>query len=243
MKENEILTNKFGTKMKVIKYRNTNDIDVEFLDEHHFIKEHTTYSNFKKLTVKNPYDRSVFGVGFLGEGKYLSRINGWTTDIYQCWRNIVERCYLEERKEEHPSYFGNNEMCSEWLNFQNFAEWYTNNAYDIGKERLHLDKDIKYKGNLVYSPHHCILVPQSINEQYKENSGRKRSKDNDLPYTIRRKKEKYNVSYRGENLGTYETIDECVYEYKTARKIYITELVNKYENMPKEIKEIILQSL
>ena len=46
-KEGEIKPNNKGTLMKIIKYRNYNDIDVEFLDDHHFIKEHQIYVNFK----------------------------------------------------------------------------------------------------------------------------------------------------------------------------------------------------
>lgn len=40
--------------MKIVRYGSYNDIDVEFLDEHHYIKEHQTYSNFKTGSIKNP---------------------------------------------------------------------------------------------------------------------------------------------------------------------------------------------
>ena len=43
----EIGRNNFGTEMKIVTYRRYDDIDVEFLDEHHYVKEHNTYSNFK----------------------------------------------------------------------------------------------------------------------------------------------------------------------------------------------------
>ena len=65
----EIGRNNFGTDMKIVAYRRYDDIDVEFLDEHHYVKEHNTYSNFKSGAIKNPYDRSVYGVGYVGEGK------------------------------------------------------------------------------------------------------------------------------------------------------------------------------
>ena len=48
------------------------------------------------------------------------------------------------------------------MNFQNFAQWYDNHKYECDG-RLHIDKDIKYPGNKLYSPYHCILVPQRIN--------------------------------------------------------------------------------
>lgn len=42
----EVRKNNYGTEMKIIAYRNSNDIDVEFLDEHQFIRYHSTYANF-----------------------------------------------------------------------------------------------------------------------------------------------------------------------------------------------------
>ena len=38
--------------MKIVQYRSNDDIDIEFLDEFHYIKRHNTYSNFKAGGVK-----------------------------------------------------------------------------------------------------------------------------------------------------------------------------------------------
>ena len=43
----EIRENNNGTKMKIIAYRSHDDIDIEFLDDFHYIKEHQAYTNFK----------------------------------------------------------------------------------------------------------------------------------------------------------------------------------------------------
>ena len=51
----EIRENNKGTKMKIIRCRNREDIDVEFLDEHHYVKHNTTYSNFVRGQIKNPF--------------------------------------------------------------------------------------------------------------------------------------------------------------------------------------------
>ena len=62
----EIRNNKFGTPMKIIRYGCYNDIDVEFLDENHYIKEHNITNgdelkmkiNKRKIRVKDiEYDR------------------------------------------------------------------------------------------------------------------------------------------------------------------------------------------
>ena len=59
----ETNVNTKGTMMKIINYRSNEDIDVEFLDDHHFVKEHQAYSNFKSGQLKNPYDKTMGGVG------------------------------------------------------------------------------------------------------------------------------------------------------------------------------------
>ena len=50
--------------MKIIQYKNQSDIDVEFLDDFHYIKRHNTYSNFKNGGIKNPYDKTIFGIDY-----------------------------------------------------------------------------------------------------------------------------------------------------------------------------------
>lgn len=44
--------------MKIVRYGAYDNIDVEFLDDFHHIKT-TTYSNFTRGQVKNPYDEIV----------------------------------------------------------------------------------------------------------------------------------------------------------------------------------------
>ena len=156
--------NNKGTPMKIIAYRNSSNIDVEFLDSHHYIKKNATYSNSKRGHVSNPYDRTVFGIGYLGEREDEAIVKH-DDDRYACWQHMIERCYLEKKKDIHPSYYGISEISEEWQCYANFADWYDSHYYEVN-ERLHLDKDILYKGNKIYSPHHCIFVPQRINLQF-----------------------------------------------------------------------------
>lgn len=241
----ETRKNSQGTLMKIIAERNTKDIDVEFLDEYHYVKEHVMYTNFLKGHIKNPFDKTIFGIGYLGLSDGMWDTNKPKAE-YNTWKNMVERCCVENTKGKFSQKYDKVSCCKEWLCYQTFAEWYKKHIYDVGSERLHLDKDIKYKGNTIYSPYHCIFVPQSINEQFKESSGRKKTVDADLPYTIRRTKtntNRYEVSFRGKYLGTYDTVEECINIYLERKRNYILELVNKYENMPSNVKEIIINAV
>ena len=166
---NEVKPNNKGTLMKIIGYRTAMDIDVEFLDEFHHVKEHQTYSNFIRGQIKNPYDKTLHGIGYLGEGKYVSRVNGKRPHCYGVWDAIIDRCYCN--KEKYPAYCEQTIVCDEWHNYQNFARWYEENEYEcVG--RLHVDKDILFPNCRIYSPKTCLLVPQRINMLFsnRENS-------------------------------------------------------------------------
>ena len=150
-----------GYEMKIIKYNGYKDIIVEFQDEHK-AKIHTTYQHFEKGDVKNPYYPSIYGVGYIGKGKYKITINNKKTDAYKVWYGMLQRCYDPYMLNKCPTYI-DCYVCEEWHNFQNFAKWFYKNYYEVEGEKMHLDKDILVKGNKIYSPETCIIVPERIN--------------------------------------------------------------------------------
>lgn len=160
----EINISNEGYEMKIVEYNNYSDIWIEFRDEYKS-KIHTTYQNFKKGKVKNPYHPSIYEVGYIGEGKYKSKANGKQTKVYRVWKCMLERCYNPWFLNKEPTYI-DCYVCKEWHNFQNFADWFYENVYDCNNEKLQLDKDILVKGNKIYSPETCILVPQRINSLF-----------------------------------------------------------------------------
>lgn len=215
--------------MKIVDYRTNDDLDIEFLDDYHYIKEHNTYSNFKSGSVKNPYDPTVSGIGFVGVGKhktYVSQNVSLHSECYVHWFNMIKRCHDSKWSEMYPAYYGISTVCNEWLNFQNFAEWYESHKYPVN-ERLHIDKDILYPGNKIYSPSTCILVPQRINELFCIST---RKKDG-LPQGIRKTKTGYSVSYCSENLGIAKTYDEACARYSLAKTNKIIEVANEYKDI------------
>lgn len=236
---NEENYNSCGTLMKIVEYITADNIIVEFQDEYKFRKK-TTYSNFKMGRVKNPYDKTVFGIGYLGNGIHKSWKNArGSRDTYLNWIAMLQRCYVD-MGDKYLSYYGFVTVCDEWLNFQNFAEWYESNYYYIPNERLHIDKDMKSKESKVYSPDTCILIPQSINEVVRDNY--RDSENADLPVTIKRCGDKYQVKFRRENLGKYNTVKECLNKYNNRKISYIKELTEGYGDLlPNDVKEVVLQ--
>lgn len=209
--------------MKIIRYVNAGDITIEFQDEHK-AKVNTTYANFNK-GIKNPYNITVSTMGYIGEGKYLSKINDIVTPIYAAWRNLLKRCYDESDRYLHPAYEGY-EVCKKWHNFQNFGSWWEENWYDVGEGRMHIDKDILGNGSKLYSPETCIFVPQRINMIFMTKSRKDR-----LPNGIKQNTSgTYVAFYNGVQYGTYKSIEEAISEHDKQKRLHIREVTYDYGN-------------
>lgn len=220
----ETNTNSFGTIMKIIKYNKHSDIIVEFQDEHKF-KKKTTYGNFKKGQIKNPYDKTIYGIACLGEGEYLTKGSYYPTKVYTCWLHLIERCCVERKSKIYPAYYGTCEVCQEWMVFQNFARWWNDNYYVVN-ERLHLDKDILFPGNKIYSPKTCLLVPQRINMLFLNKPNK-----NGLPNGIRKCKDGYSAIYNQEDLGIYSTVEKAYTAYAKKKKETIIQIADEYKGI------------
>ena len=146
--------------MKIVRYKRADDITIEFQDKHKFQID-TTYVNFKR-SINNPYDPRIYGKGYRGVGEVTYIKDGVTNGVYSIWKNILRRCYDETQRVNNPAY-EDCEMCDDWCNYQIFGGWHRDSWYDVGEGRMHVDKDILFKGNRLYSPETCILVPQRIN--------------------------------------------------------------------------------
>ena len=221
--------NNFGSKMIISKYNNARDIDVYFT-EYNWVAKNKRYDSFKKGNIKCVYERRTYGVGYLGEGKYNSRENGKETKCYNTWIHMLERCYDDKLKEKYPTY----KECTvynEWLNFQNFAEWFEDNYYEVPGEVMCLDKDILVKGNKIYSPETCVFVPNEINLLFVKRD--KSRGNNPIGMTLTPSgnyQVKCNNGY-GEDiyLGVYFNKEEAFRVYKQYKEKVIKEVIDSYE--------------
>ena len=225
----EIGFNNDGEEMRIVRYGNRDDIDIQFVKDGTVIKNRR-YGNFKKGSIENPMTPSVCGIGCIGIGKFKSRDeNGKPTKCYIAWRNMLMRCYDPKWHEKEPTYKGCT-VCQEWWNFQVFAEWYYKHYYELENERMTLDKDILNKGNKVYSPENCVFVPQSINNLFTKRN-KLRGK---YPIGVHKKRNKFQAHLnKGDGkpiyLGLYATPNEAFLAYKHAKEKYIKEVAEEYK--------------
>ena len=233
----EIGYNKFKTPMKIVEYKNSRHIIVEFQDEYK-AKVHTQYGTFKNGNIKNPYDKSVFGIGYVGEGMYNKKDY---PHIYSKWYNMLMRCYDPYFINKEPSY-ADCFVCEDWHNFQNFGKWFEENIYECNNEKMHLDKDILVKGNKIYSPENCVFVTNRINILFiKHDADRGK-------YPIGVCWDKENNKFKAqcqildkENnrkqiyLGLYNISEDAFLAYKQYKESYIKQIADEYrELIPKK---------
>lgn len=226
-------TNKQGSLMKIVRYGDANDIDVEFLDDFHYRTCNTTYNAFVDGRIKNPYYPDVLNVGMIGS-KYPSRENGKVTKEYKVWNAMLKRCFDKKLKNKNPTY-KDVTCCNEWLLFENFYEWLHNQEnFDkwLNGERFEwcLDKDIICKGNKNYSPNTCCLVPNTVNTLFvKCNATRGK-----LPIGVAFDSKSGLYMARCHNpferklktIGRYSTIEEAFYAYKNYKENIIKKIAN-----------------
>lgn len=232
---NQTFYNRFGTPYKVIKYIDGSHVIVEFQDEYKTKVTTVLDAATNSHSVRNPYDKSIFGIGYLGVGKYtvtMGDTKKTNSRIYNCWKDMIERCYSDKYSENWKAYHGICTVDEEWYNYQNFAKWYEENEYECAG-RLHLDKDILVPGNKVYSPETCLLVPQRINLIFMTHP---RKHDADLPTGISRSiyKDgtcKYKASYNTKWLGTFPTLDDAINKYAAEKSKHIKMVAEEYRNI------------
>ena len=239
----EISISNEGYKMKIVEYNGKNDIIVEFQDKYK-TKVKAEYGQFKKGRVKNPYHKSVYGVGYIGEGKYKVSENGRQTKAYKTWNHMLMRCYDPYYLNKKPTY-RDCIVCNEWHCFQNFAKWYEENVYNCNNEKMNLDKDILCRGNKIYSPETCCIIPQRINSLFvKCDASRGKypigvywnKKDN--KFRAQCQVLDKNGKSKQEYLGYYDNKYEAFQVYKKFKESYIKQVADEYRNIiPIELYE------
>ena len=168
----------------------------------------------------------VCGVG-VNDGKYPTKIKGKKLKEYVLWHGIIRRCYDPKYQGRHPSYLG----CQVSENFKNypyFHEWCLTQR-GFGQEGFHLDKDLVFKGNKLYSEDTCLFLPQELNKLLTTS----RNLRGNLPIGISDHKGRFLVQCCSDSpnryLGCFNTTEEAFNAYKQAKEAYIKTQAEKWK--------------
>lgn len=101
----------------------------------------------------------IFGVGY-NSRKLQVRFGNKTDVKYEVWRGMLRRCYSEADLIKHPTYIGCHSDPA-WHDYSIFYDWMSTVAHR--PDGWHLDKDLLFKGNKLYSDETCVFLPQQIN--------------------------------------------------------------------------------
>ncbi len=234
-----------GILMTITKWYSHDHLVIEFEDG--CIREITSFGNKRwiKGNIRSYNYPTVYGMGYLG-GNYYN--NSKDRFVYKVWNHMLERCYTEKYHQLFPTYIGCT-VCEEWLNFQNFAQWYYDNLWldlEIGK----LDKDILFKHNKIYSPQTCVIVDNRINCLFTKNDKNRGI----FPIGVSEDSRSHNIrtflyDTNGKRFCKYVPLSnnkeldvQIAFDwYKTNKEWYIKQIANeyklKYTNFPQRLYE------
>lgn len=225
----DVIETREGGSVVVLKYNSCKDIVIQHQDTHGYV---CSVRSEQLITgkIKNPYYPSVLGVGYVGVGKYKTKVNKVRTPEYEAWKGMLRRAYCEKRSVKHPSYEGVT-VDERWHNFQVFAEWW-NNEPNSGRKGFALDKDLRIFGNKQYSPEACSYVPTRINNLLTD-SARIRG---DYPQGVTAYKNCYAARLKmntGKHvmIGLYNSVDEAYNAYKYAKSDYVKQVAKEYRSV------------
>lgn len=199
------------------------DVVKKYSESHKFITEDILIN----IMNGREYAATVFGVGRWGSVSVNT-----SSKAYKKWLAMLERCYSSAYHAWRPSYEGC-EVCKEWRTFTNFENWFNEHYYEVEGERMSLDKDILVKGNTVYGPDTCCIVPQAINSMFTQ---RRSDKFDKLPYGIcyDSKNKGYRVTCKsasGVSDCVFATFDEAWAKFKAVKEGIIKETAEKYKGI------------
>lgn len=223
VKEGEVYKNSNGTEFIVLEYKNARNVDIQFLDDFGY-KTTTKALYVKSGIVRNPYDKTLLGIGFLGEDPLDSCVKN-RKKCMSLWRSMLTRCYTEEYKNLT---YAECAASDNFLNFKFFGEW-ANDQIGFLNEGWQLDKDIIFRGNKLYSENTCAFVPAEINTLVISCKSRRGK----YPIGVTKHTHNtYSAQLSRENgpkfLGCFKTPEEAFYRYKEAKEDYIKYVANKW---------------
>lgn len=216
---------------EVVYYKGAFMVGIRFIDTGYEVE--VTAGSVRNGTVKDYLKPEVWGVGYNSLGR-LRGISGnhKLKRARNLWNKMLERCYSEVKLLANPTYRGCS-VCVEWHDFANYWEWYDRVCDTEVKNTFHVDKDLVFKGNKVYSPTTCYLVPRLINNLLPSLQS---TKETSLPVGVHYHKshgsyQAYCNNFKQErvSLGFHNTPEGAYRAYKKFKKGVLVECANHYK--------------
>lgn len=192
----------------------------------------------------------VFGVG-INDSDYVTQkyetigyVDGrqkqkliWVCPFYRVWCSMLNRCYSSKHQERYPTYKGCT-VSADWLTFSVFKSWMKKQDFE-GK---HLDKDLLFEGNKVYSDKTCVFVSGEVNGFTTDS----KSSRGELMIGVSWNKEKGKFQSQCRNPFTkkqeylgYFTSEQEAHQAWLTRKLYLAKELAAIQTDPRVAKALI----
>ena len=176
----------------------------------------------------------VYGVG-VNDKTRTAFVDGKNVKEYVLWKDMLKRCFSEKYQTHRPTYIG----CSVSDNFLNYSYFYDWCQEQIGFGNIdekgcswHLDKDLLFVGNKVYSENTCVFVPHEINSFFVD-CGASRG-DYPLGVDFHKQTGKFRVQClvngKKQYLGLFTTPEEAFTVYKPFKEALCKQLALKWQH-------------
>ena len=194
------------------------------------------YGNALKGEIKNPYDRTIYGIACIGVPK-----RQFDDRMYNTWYNMLTRCY-NPKYERYACYGGSGVVvCERWKIFEYFLEdaYQLPNGEHAFEDGWELDKDILQPNFIVkiYSPDTCMWVPRYVNKAITVETKRKTKQVKNKYYGVKQNKSNtYSVRVIDNNRVTkyYGTYNDPI----AAANVYNLEAMNIGNKMLNQVPYI-----
>ena len=154
---------------------------------------------------------------------------------YQLWQDMLRRCFSEKLKTRCPTYKDCN-VSDSFLSYSFFYDWCQEQIgfgnIDENGRYWHLDKDLLFIGNKLYSETTCVFVPQEINSFFVDRGNDR----GDYPVgvnfdkAIGKFKARCTVGGKQQHLGLFNTAEEAFAAYKPFKEALCKQLALKWQH-------------
>ncbi len=224
----------------VISYFNKNEVLIRFNETGYEVW--CASNNVAKGTVRDPYFKSVYGVGYIGNAATSNRVEGKNIlkTSYNTWHDMLRRCYANN--EGRMKTYENCDVCEDWLCYATYEKWFDVNYI----EGFQVDKDFLKLGNRTYSPENCVFLPREINATigFKTNNTTRQEDYKDLPVGVsfHKRDEVYTARCwcdgKLKSLGYHKTPDLAFLSYKKFKEDKLKSLAEFYFSEGKICQEV-----
>ena len=147
---------KYGT-IEVIESISPIEVKIIFLDSGFITTAHP--EKIRAGTIADVNFPCVYGVGFIGSGRYQSGDGSRNCRAYEMWRGLLQVCYSVAYLEKSDTYKSCT-VCEDWHNYQNFCAWYEQELLTSTADMV-IDKQAVLNGSKVFGSDSCILISTS----------------------------------------------------------------------------------